>query len=160
MSPEFLQIVDELAIWKFFPSGKERGTLAIKLAEWCDGKVERARWLLTRVDDFDEYPGPATLRAMVKDKFQPSGALAPYSQEPIVLPPIECQKCSDTGTVLVDGRHAWCDCKRAAQMKLETPNWVDVSNWCIPRSDSRIREEMRAAEVRRKLQHLEGGYGG
>lgn len=79
MARTFVEITDALVgTWKFAPTGKDRGTLALKLAEWCRDKTERAEWLLTAVDEFDEYPGPATLRKLIKDKFEPSGPLAPY----------------------------------------------------------------------------------
>ena len=79
MARTFIEITDALVgTWKFGPQGKDRGTLALKLAEWCRDKIERAEWLLTAVDEFDEYPGPATLRKLVKDKFEPAGPLAPY----------------------------------------------------------------------------------
>lgn len=79
MAKTFREIADELcATWKHAPTGNDRGVLAVKLAEWCRDKTERAEWLLTAVDEFDEYPGPATLRKLIKDKFEPAGPLAPY----------------------------------------------------------------------------------
>lgn len=80
---EFIEIADALAIWKFYPSGKDRGMLAVALMDWCDGKIERARWLLEQAKQFDEYPGPATLSGMIRDQFTPTGPLAKYEPEPV-----------------------------------------------------------------------------
>lgn len=77
MESKFLQIVDRLAVWKFFPSGRrDRKILAAKLAEWCGGELEKAQWLLCLVDEFDEYPGPSTIRRLIKAKFQLDGRRA------------------------------------------------------------------------------------
>lgn len=75
---QFVEVADGLAIWKLYPSGKDRGVLAVNLMEWCDSKIERARWLLEQVDQFDEYPGPKTLSTMIRDHFKPTGPLAKY----------------------------------------------------------------------------------
>lgn len=159
MNPEFLQIVDQLAIWKFFPAGKERGTLAVKLADWCRGDIKRARWLLEQADQFDEYPGPATLSQMIKNKFEPSGALALYSLGDRVFEgPPDCKACRDTGTVEHAGKYSWCDCKAAAELRAEVPDWIEFSNRHRGTRESRIAEELRAAETRRKLERIEGGH--
>jgi len=75
---QFVEIADQLSIWKFYPTGKDRGVLAVNLMDWCEGRIERARWLLGQVDLFDEYPGPLTLSQMIRDHFKPTGPLAKY----------------------------------------------------------------------------------
>jgi len=161
---ESLQIIDEISILKFFPgSPVARATLAQKLIEWCDGDLKRAVWLSEKgIAGMDEYPGPSTLRQLIRDKFNPSGCLAPYSLErpmPEVLPPLDCEKCSDTGSRMVDGRHVWCNCRAAEQLRAEIPNWIEISNRYRGTRSSRLVEEIRAAEVQKKLAHLDGGYG-
>lgn len=68
---ESMKIIDELSVLKFFPTlPAARAALAGKLIEWCDGKLERARWLADQVDTISEYPGPQKLAEMVRGKFR------------------------------------------------------------------------------------------
>lgn len=162
----FRQITDELvATWRFSPQGNDRGILSAKIAEWCRERIERGEWLLSVVDDFDEYPGAATLRKLIKDKFEPAGPLAPYhldtssrGVEPEVLPPVECQVCCDSGTLMEGRTWRWCTCPGALRLRDELPNWLDTLNR-TNKPGSRLREEQRAQETHQKLAHLMGGYG-
>jgi len=80
LNAQFREIADQLAIWKHYPTGKDRDDLAINLMDWCEGRIERGKWLVGQVDLFNEYPGPATLCAMIRDRFKPTGPLAKYEK--------------------------------------------------------------------------------
>lgn len=71
----FLNITDELlGLWKHSPQGRDRGLLAAKIFEWSDGDMTRAEGVLALVEVYDEYPGPATIRAF----FKPTGTVYQY----------------------------------------------------------------------------------
>ncbi len=155
----FLQVVDQLAIWKFLPAGRDRAVLSMKLEEWCDGKLDRAKWLTTQVDLFDEYPGPATLRKMIKDKFQPAGALATFESSGAPPQPV-CTKCTGSGVVrMSDDAYGWCSCEIALQLQIDNPGWLDLTNSFRPSPESELRANIRAAAVARKLSELYGEDG-
>lgn len=167
MPKTFLQITNELAIWKFFPAGNDRAALALKIAEWCRDKPERGEYLLTKVDDFDEYPGPATIRKLVKDKFEPAGALSPYQLDrrcddvglnPEVLPPVKCNECRDTGNIHNGKVWDWCDCPAGIELKADNPDWINVANG-YRQPGQALREAVRAKATHEKLEQLMGGYG-
>jgi hypothetical protein len=128
----FMELVDQLSVWKFFPEGATRGHLAKKIADWCGGRIERGKYLLTKIDDFDEYPGPMTIRQLLVDRFEPTGPLARYEIPPAeaVGPraPAACRRCEDAGTVITDGVSAWCDCEVARRLKADCPSWLAVLN--------------------------------
>lgn len=174
--PEALEIIEELSVLKFFPAGSSaRAKLATMLEKWCKGDIKQARWLVDHgIDGMDEYPGPDTLRKLIADKFRPSGPLAPYvgfhqpsafemdcnrrreGKEPEVLPALNCELCEDSGTVMADGRHAWCSCHRAIEMQRETPGWLEMLNRSKPNGRSRLLEEQNARRVHAQLEQIMG----
>lgn len=159
---EALEIIEELSVLKFFPSGSSaRGKLATMLDKWCGGDIKQARWLLdSGIDGMDEYPGPETLRKLIADKFRPAGPMAPYSldtnQE---SPPVDCVICRDTGTVEINGRHCWCSCKSAIGLREDIPNWLDLANSSRFRFHSKLVDKKRAEDTEAILENLTAGYG-
>ncbi len=157
MAKTFLEAVNELvATWKFAPQGPDRGVLAVKLAQWCEGQIERAEWLIGRSDEFDEYPGPATLRQMVRDKFSPAGTLAPFFAVPAMPAKFKCQRCDDRGIVLAGDRWEWCTCEEADTIKREIPNWLEISNKFLPTPAIEIKKRQRSIEAAEKLKAIYG----
>jgi|SRR5579872_1473961 len=158
MEKTFVQVVDQLAIWKHFPTGKERGILAAKLAEWCEDRIERAEWLASHVDDFDEYPGPATLRKMICDQFRPSGPLKPAAAYMASVP--DCGQCGDLGTYYdsAQGKNVWCSCSQAQRIKADMPAWIDVVNQTrMPGTGTEKRK--REENFAKIMKNLTEGYG-
>lgn len=147
---EFQAIADELAIWKKLPSGKDRGTLAMRLAEWCQGHIERGHWLVAQADQFNEYPGPAAIREMISNKFSPAGPMATYAGSAPVA--AACGACGDTGMVwqLERRSYRWCTCAVALEMQVATPDWLTFSN------SFRRRDPVRrsTAQVDRDLRQI------
>lgn len=159
---EALEIIEELSVLKFFPSGSSaRGKLATMLDKWCGGDIKQARWLLdSGIDGMDEYPGPETLRKLIADKFKPAGPMAPYSLEAGgIAVVIECVTCHDTGTVEINGRHAWCSCAYAVKLREDIPNWLDLANSSRFRFHSRLVDKKRAEDTEAILGNLTAGYG-
>lgn len=160
INPGFMSAVQALSTWKFFPQGAALGILAADLAIWCEGHVDRAWWFVGQKDQFDEYPGPKTIKGMIKDRFQPAGAIATYkSTVPAVLPAARCQTCRDTGVTLSGGRTHWCTCAIAIQMQQESPKWVEFCNQFRHTPPSKLKAAHRAEETHRKLGAIMGGTG-
>ena len=94
-SDTFAVVTGLLSSWRKFPSDRKAFTIA--LSEWCQNDPKRAEWLLTQRDQFDEYPGPATLRQMIAEHFNPTGPNANYENRPLPSHSHVCLKCGGCG---------------------------------------------------------------
>ena len=75
------EIISELAILKFFPSGPEAMLAMVKLVGDMAETEDQVRWLVRRtLALYNEWPGPKELRAIFCSKFKPKDGINAYSQ--------------------------------------------------------------------------------
>lgn len=67
---EAMHVIQELSMLKKFPvAPAAQAALAERLMQWCEGDMERARWLVdVGIQGLDEYPGPESLRKIIVNR--------------------------------------------------------------------------------------------
>lgn len=103
---ELTEIIDiHLTALRFFPGGAGSLAVARLLAELVNSVDEARQLCRTIVEDYDEWPGPATVRRLYLEQFRKSPIWQPPPR------PIKCVACQDWGCVRgPEGNWQACAC--------------------------------------------------
>jgi len=128
MEPEsdiFFEATKLLAgVWKRFPA--DRQAFCDALRDVCKGHSERAEWLIQNRNDFDEYPGMATITRILLDRFEPVEPISAAPQASNV-----CPKCSGCGWIYKFAMHSikrWPNGSLYTEMESITEDQFDSFN--------------------------------
>jgi hypothetical protein len=137
------------------------------LKRWCTGAIvanrvyppeAQARWLVTEArETWDKWQGTAGLKQLFDAKFAPPKRVYPEYASPERLP-VDCSTCHDTGILLVNGRHQYCDCEHGTRMEIDPAlgdEWLKLMDRSMVR---RPAESRRAKREHLTMEELEARY--
>jgi hypothetical protein len=112
-----LAFVGELGCLKNFPSWNPAAVdkIADNLARLCKTPAEAERLVSELTGGrFDEWPGPATVKAVYEQLFEPRKAFVPQWDVTKPPPPPDCEFCLDLGGIEQTPMGPWvqCGCSR------------------------------------------------
>jgi len=107
---EIQEIVDtHLTALRFFPAGAGSVAVARLVAELVDSVDQACQLCRAIVEDWDEWPGPASLRGKFLELFRKDQL---YGNPPRLKPePVQCALCQDWGRIRgPGGKWTACQC--------------------------------------------------